>query len=159
MVTRSTHARVVAAVVTGTGTAAYYATPDVISSRTARGWTKAGLTALAVTASLPELRATMATARERQPLDGEPLPSEIFRSLPARSRAVVIGSAAVVLAGSIGWILLAERWAFRHGQARAAAGKRLPHTGPALVYGALAGGLWLLPAPADTPTSAVTTRS
>jgi hypothetical protein len=137
-------------VVTGVGTAVYYATPDLISSRTARGWAKAGLTALAVAASVPELRATWATARERQGLDDEPLSSEIFRSLPARSKAVVFGSVAAALAGSIGYILIAERWAFRHGQARAASGKRLPHTGPALLYGALAGGLWLLPTPSDT---------
>ena len=150
MVTRPTPSRAVAAVVTGVGTAVYYATPDLISSRTARGWAKAGLTALAVAASVPELRATWATARERQQLDGEALPSESFRSLPARSKAVVCGSVVAVLAGAIGWVLLAERWAFRHGQARAAAGTRLPHTGPALLYGALASGLWLLPDPSDT---------
>jgi hypothetical protein len=137
-------------VVTGLGTAAYYATPDVISSRTARGWVKAGLTAVVVAASVPELRATWAaTARERQDLDGEPRPSEVFSSLPARSKAVALGLVAAVLAGSIGGVLMAERRAFRRGQARAAAGKRLPHTGPALLYGALAGALWLLPTPSD----------
>jgi hypothetical protein len=57
---------------------------------------------------------------------------------------------AAVLAGSIGGVCIAERWAFRRGQARAAAGKRLPHTGPALLYGALSGGLWLLPTPSGT---------
>jgi hypothetical protein len=128
----------------------YNATPDFISSRTARGWAKAGLTAVAVAASVPELRATWATARERQGLDGEAPPSEVFRSLPARSKAVVFGSGAAVLAGSIGGVLVAERWGFRHGQAGSASGKRLPHTGPALLYGALASGLWLLPAPSDT---------
>ena len=128
----------------------YYATPDFISSRAARGWAKAGLTAVAVAASVPELRATWATARERQELDGEAPPWEVLRSLPARSRAVGFGFVAAVLAGSIGCVLVAERRAFRHGQARAASGKRLPHTGPALLYGALAGGLWLLPTPSDT---------
>ena len=147
MVTEWTSSRAVAAVVTGVGTAVYYATPDFISSRTARGWTKAGLTALAVAASVPELRATWDTARERQQLDGEAPLSEVFRSLPARSRAVVLGSVAAVLAGSIGMVIVAERWAFRHGQARAASGRRLPHTAPALLYGALSGGLWLLPDP------------
>jgi hypothetical protein len=53
-------------VVTGAGTAVYYATPDVTSARTARGWTKAGLTVRSVAATVPELRATWATARERQ---------------------------------------------------------------------------------------------
>jgi hypothetical protein len=150
MVTEPTRSRAVAAVVTGVGTAVYYATPDFISSRTARGWTKAGLTVVSVAASVPELRATWATARGRQELDGEGPPSEVYRSLPATSKAVVFGFVAVVLAGSIGCVLIAERWAFRHGQARAASGKRLPHTGPALLYGALASGLWLLPTPSDT---------
>jgi hypothetical protein len=138
-------------VVTGVGTAVYYATPDLISSRTARGWAKAGLTALAVAASVPELRATWATARSRQELDGEALPSEVFRALPASSKAAALGFGAAVLAGSVGLVVIAERWAFRHGQARAAAGRRLPHTGPALLYGAVAGGLWLLPPPSDLP--------
>jgi hypothetical protein len=57
---------------------------------------------------------------------------------------------AAVLAGSIGWVLIAERWAFRQGQARTASGKRLPRTGPALLNRALASGLWLLPTPSDT---------
>jgi hypothetical protein len=154
MVPRPTSSRAVAVVVTGVGTAMYYATPDVISSRTARGWAKAGLTALAVAASVPELRAAWAVARERPELDDGALPPDAFGSLPARSKAVVVGSAAAVLAGSIACVLVAERWAFRHGQRRAAAGKRLPHSGPvlvygALVYGALASGLWLLPTPSD----------
>jgi hypothetical protein len=54
-----------------------------------------------------------------------------------------------VLAGSVSCVVAGERWAYRRGEARAAAGKRLPHTGPALLYGALAGGLWLLPDPPD----------
>jgi hypothetical protein len=149
MVTKPTTSQAVAAVVSGVGTAVYYATPDFISSRRARGWAKAGLTALTAVAAVPELRAARATARERQDVDGGPRPSEVFRSLPARSKAVAVGSMAAVLAGSIGSLLVAERWAFRHGQARAAAGRRLPHTGPALLYGALAGGLWLLPMPPD----------
>jgi hypothetical protein len=150
MVIAPTPTRAVAAVVTGVGTAVYYATPDFISSRTARGWAKTGLTALTVAASVPELRATWATAHERQELAGEALSWEVFRSLPARSKVVVFGFVAAVFAGSIGLVLLTERWAFRHGQARAASGKRLPHTGPALLYGALASGLWLLPTPTDT---------
>jgi hypothetical protein len=142
-----TTSRAVAAVGTGLGTAMYYATPDFISPRTARGWAKAGLTAAAVAASVPELRRTWAAARERQELDGERVPSEVFRSLPAGRKAVFLLPVAAVLGCSVGGVLLAERWAFRRGQARAASGKRLPHTGPALLYGALAGGLWLLPEP------------
>src|SRR5688572_33393929 len=108
MVAEPKPSRTIAAVVTGAGTAVYYATPDFISSRTARGWAKAGLTALAVAASVPELRATWATARERQEPDGELPLSESFRSLPAWSQAVVVGSMAAVLAGSVGVVVLAE---------------------------------------------------
>jgi hypothetical protein len=128
----------------------YYATPDLISSRTARGWAKGGLTAVSVAASVPDLRAAWATARERQELDGEDLHSKSLSSLPAGSKAVVVGSVAAVLACSVGGVVTAERWVFRRGQARAASGKRLPHAGPALLYGALASGLWLLPTPSDT---------
>ena len=150
MIIRPTPSRAVAALVTGAATATYYATPDFIPSRTARGWVKAGLTAVSAAASVPEMRAAWTTARERQALDGEPLPSEAFRSLPAASRAVVLGSVAAALGCSVGGLLTVERWIFRRGQARAASGKRMPHTGPALLYGALAGGLWLLPMPPDT---------
>lgn len=146
---RPTRARAVAALVTGAGTALYYATPDVISSRTARGWTKAGLTAVAVVASVPELRSAWAAARERQDVDGEPLPTAAFSALPTASKAVVVGSLTAVLGCAVGVVVSAERRAFRRGQARAASGKRLPHTGPALLYGALATGLWLLPTPTE----------
>ncbi len=150
MISRPTPSRAVAALVTGAATALYYATPDLISSRTARGWAKAGLTAVSVAASVPDLRAAWASARERQALDGEVLPSGAFSALPAGSKAVVLGSVAAAVACSVGGVLTAERWVFRRGQARAASGKRLPHTGPALLYGALASGLWLVPTPSDT---------
>ncbi len=149
MITRPTRSRAVAALVTGAGTAIYYATPDFISSRTARGWAKAGLTAVSVAASVPELREAWAAARDQHEVDGEGHPSSTLSTLPAGSKAVVLGSLGAVLAASVGWVIVAERWAFRHGQARAASGKRLPHTGPALLYGALASGLWFLSAPPD----------
>lgn len=149
MIAQPTPVRARAALVTGTATATYYATPDLIASRTARGWAKAGLTAVAVAASVPELRETWALARDRQELDGGTLPSAVFSSLPAGSKAVAVGFVAAVLTGSVASVVAAERWIFRRGQARAASGKRLPHTGPALLYGALAGGLWLLPEPPD----------
>ena len=134
----------------GVATAMHYAMPDLIASRTARGWAKAGLTAVAVAAAMPALRAAWATAREGLEVDGGARASEVVGSLPATSKAVVLGVVSAVLAGSVGCVVTAERWAFRRGEARAAAGKRLPHTGPALLYGALASGLWLLPEPSDT---------
>jgi hypothetical protein len=149
MITRPPTSRAVAAVVGGLATTAHYAMPDLIASRTTRGWAKAGLTALAFAAAVPELRATWAGAREQQEHDGGPTPSEVLTSLPATSKAVALGTVAAVLAGSVAGVVAVERRAYRHGQARAAAGKRLPHTGPALLYGVLASALWLLPAPAD----------
>jgi hypothetical protein len=101
---------------------------------------------------VPDLRAAWATAREQQGPDGEPALRETFRSLSAGNKAVVLGSLAAVLACSVRGVLAAERWIFRHGQARAACGKPLPHTGPALLYGALASGLWFLPTPSDPLT-------
>jgi hypothetical protein len=144
-----TRSRVVTALVTGAATTVHYALPDVVPSRAARGWMKAGLSAVALAAAVPDLRSAWATARGQQGPDDELLPSEAFRSRPARSKAVALAPLAAVLACAVGGVVAAERRAFRHGQARAAAGKRLAHTGPALLYGALAGGLWLLPAPSD----------
>ncbi|MCZ2860652.1 hypothetical protein [Blastococcus sp. VKM Ac-2987] len=149
MPTGPTPPRTFPALVTGVATTLHYALPDLVPSRTARGWTKAGITAVALAAAFPDLRATWATTREQLQVDGEPVFSTAFSSLPVVRQAVVLGIGAAVLAGSAGGVLAGERWAFRRGEARAAAGKRLPHTGPALVYGALAGVLWLLPPPED----------
>lgn len=150
MAPRPTPSRATAALVTGLGTALYYATPDVLPSRTARGWAKAGLTAVAVAASAPEVRAEWANARHELVAAGDP--AEAFAALPAASKAVVLGAGAAVLAGALGGLLAVERSVFRRGQARAAAGKRLAHTGPALLYGVLAGGLWLIPPPPPRAT-------
>ena len=149
MSTGTTPSRVTSAVVAGVSTTVHFALPDFVPSRTARGWVKAGLTAVAVAASASDVRAAWAAIRQERVLDDEGQPAPGLGSLPAGSKAVVAGSVAAALAGSAGAVLLAERWAFRHGQARAAAGKRLPHTGPALLYGALAGALSLLPEPSD----------
>ncbi|WNB84432.1 hypothetical protein [Cellulomonas sp. ATA003] len=45
--------------------------------------------------------------------------------------------------------MAAERWVFRRGEARAAAGVRLPHTRTGLLLGVLAAGLALVPSPDD----------
>ncbi|NEK86852.1 peptidase S9 [Blastococcus saxobsidens] len=149
MVRKSPPSRAVAAMGSAAATALYYAMPDLVPSRRARGWTKAGLTAASLAVALPELRSAWATAREGLAVEGTPPPSEVFRSLPTRSKAVGLGLATAASAGFVGFVVAAERRAFRHGQARAASGKRLPHTGPALVYGALAGALWYLPDPPE----------
>ena len=144
-------ARVTTAVVTAAATAVHYALPDVVRSRTVRGWTKAGLTAIALTAAAPELRPAWADARRELGLGDEVPPTGGFAPLPAGTRAVALAPLTAVLACASAGLVAAERRAFRHGEARAAAGKRLPHTGPALLYGALAGVLWLLPPPPRTP--------
>ena len=149
MPTAPTQSPTLQALITGVATAAHYALPDLISSRTARGWTKAGISAVALAAAVPDLRATWATSREQLQAAGDPPLPTVVGELPAGKKAVLIGVAAAVVAGSIGGVVVAERKAFRRGEARAAAGKRLPHTGPALLYGALAGGVMLLPTPAD----------
>ncbi len=141
--------RVGTALVTAAATTVHYALPDVISSPTARGWTKAGLTAAALAAAAPELRSAWTAAREQPGLDDQVLPAATFRSLPPGKKAVALAPVAAVLACATVGVVAAERRAFRHGQARAAAGKRLPHTGPALLYGAVAGGLWLFPTPPE----------
>ncbi|WP_104523496.1 hypothetical protein [Blastococcus atacamensis] len=147
MPTRPPSSRIRAALVTGTATALHYASPDLITDRRARGWTKVAITAVALAASVPELRAAWTGEGERR--TGEPSLSEVFRSLPPARKAVALTPVVAVVAVSGGWLALVERWIFRRGQARAAAGKRFPHTGPALLYGALAGALWFVEPPAD----------
>ena len=134
-----------AVLTTGAVSALYYATPDLIPSRTARGWVKAALTAVSVAQSWPELRAAWVTVRREV---GEQV-AAAYEGLPAVGKAVVLGSVAAALGAATGGVVTAERWVFRRGQARAAAGRRLPHTGPALLYGALSAGLRLLPPPSD----------
>ena len=104
---------------------------------------------MAVAGSVPELRASWPTAGDRRGEDGETSLAELFRSLPPGRKAVALAPLAGVVAATAGWLAVVERWIFRRGQARAAAGKRLPHTGPALLYGVLAGALWFLEPPVD----------
>lgn len=62
----------------------------------------------------------MGPARDGQDRDGKSLPAQSLNSLPVRTKAVVLGSVAAVLAGSICCVLIAERWAYSHGEVRAA---------------------------------------
>ncbi|WP_299951106.1 hypothetical protein [uncultured Modestobacter sp.] len=153
----------------GVLTALWYASPDLVPSRTARAWAKAGLltvsAAMAVrqlqdlepaTGTAPSLSTGPVTGTGTDPVTGaepagEPGPSlsETLRALPLRRKAVAGGVVTVALAASVAGTVAAERRAHRRGEARAAAGKRLPHTGPALVYGALMAGLGMLPSPAE----------
>ncbi len=139
----SLSSRVLPALVTGAATAAYYATPDVIASRAARGWAKAGLTAVIAATSLPEYRAGLEDMRRARrdvveaAADADPM--------PVRAKVVAGAVAAVAVVGGVAGVVAAERWVFRRGQARAAAGASWPHTLPGLVLGAVAAGLALVP--------------
>jgi hypothetical protein len=147
--TGRTSSRVLPALIGGVATTAYYATPDFISSRTRRGWAKAGLLAVSLAASAPDLRALRAPGGT--PADGEDAlrPGEVIAALPPRAKAVALGGAAVGLIGTAAGMRVAERWIFRRGQRRAAAGKRFAHTVPAVVYGGLTTALALIPSPSD----------
>ncbi|MCF6746670.1 hypothetical protein E9529_20825 [Blastococcus sp. KM273128] len=144
MSTPPTRSRAFAALVGGASTALWDATPDVITSRTARGWAKAAIMAVSLAASTPDLRAARESLRE---VREEVHPAEAWRALPTRNRTALAGIAVAALAASTAGVVAGERWAFRRGQARAAAGKRWPHAGPALLYGALASTVWLAPPP------------
>ncbi|MGY1812471.1 hypothetical protein [Blastococcus sp. SYSU D00820] len=137
--------RTTSALVSGAATVVYYASPDFLASRTARGWVKAGVAAVSLATAVPELRAARAAARARREAGEQGQPSPAFGSLPAATRAALLGAAAAVAVLSVRGAVAAERWAFRRGEERAAAGRRLPHTGPALLYGALTTALGLLP--------------
>ncbi|WP_159793062.1 hypothetical protein [Puerhibacterium puerhi] len=191
--------RALAAAVAGVATTAYYATPDFIAGRTARGWAKAGLSVAILAASVPDFVAARAATRaEAQArvaawgagpaqdaeveasegslvdLDADPaddLPdntlaptaddalarmAEQADELPGRAKAVIAGLGAGALLGSVALTVAAERWVFRRGEARAAAGKRWPHTAPAVLYGALAAAVALLPDDVGTPAAGTT---
>lgn len=110
---------------------------------------KASVATAAVTA--PEFQAAWATTREGLQAgygDAQPL---TFRSLTVGKQAAVLGAAAALLALSARGVVDAERWAFGNGQARAAAGRRFPHSGPSLPYGVLTIELRLVPTPHPTP--------
>ena len=147
---RPTSPRPSAVLASGAATALWYATPDVIPSRTVRGWVKAGILTASLAVSAPELRAAWRDTRDQlAAVPGGEGAEAVRTPLPTRTKVVLAGAAAVGLTLAARGVAAAERWAFRHGQARAAAGKRLPHTGPALVYGAATVALWFVPVPAD----------
>ncbi|MBB2921121.1 hypothetical protein [Cellulomonas cellasea] len=177
MTTTRTASRVLTALASGLATTAYYATPDVISSRTARGWVKAGLAAASFAVEVPQLLAERAARRAAAAADAavstdgsvsaDGLPGRSGRagadgpgadgaagadpspSGASRRRLVALGVVAVAGAASVVGTVAAERWLFRRGEARAAAGVRFAHTRAAAVLGALTVALSLIPTPAD----------
>lgn len=141
--------RVLAAAVSGVTTAAHYASPDLVRSRAARGWLKAGLSAAAAAASYPEFRRARAEAEVARAERGDPALEEVLEAVPPRGRVLgaALGAAlgASALAASVAGVVVVERWLFRRGEARAAAGVRFAHTRTAVVLGVLAAAVTLLP--------------
>jgi hypothetical protein len=146
--------RVLAAAATGAATTAYYATPDVIRSRVARGWVKAGLGTALVAVSLPDFRRTQEEARVRRealPEDERVDVRQALADMPTRRKAALGAVGAGLMAGSVASVVVAERWIFRRGEARLAAGRPYAHTRTAVVLGLLAGAMMLIPDPQETP--------
>lgn len=143
--------RVLNAAVGGLAATAYYAAPDLIRSRAGRGWAKAALTAVVVATSVPDLRRGLAEARAQREADAQdPAVEQVdwrdtWESLAPRGRASVVAGGALALAAAGGSVVAIERAVFRRGERRRAAGVRLAHTRPALVWGALTAAIALLP--------------
>ena len=153
-----------AAVVSGLATTVYYALPDLLHSRRARGWAKAACLVPVVAVSLPtsreewdelrtsarDARAALAQAQE----EGTEAPAQDGAAVQAgssvRSKVVVGAAATVALVGSTAATVALERWVFRRGEARAAAGVRYPHTRTALVMGVLSAAVGLIPEPSES---------
>ncbi|MFC8190860.1 hypothetical protein ACFUMH_04250 [Cellulomonas sp. NPDC057328] len=165
--------RVLAALVTGAATTAYYASPDVIRSRTARGWVKGALAAASVAASIPDMRAMIAARKQKDAaptgalrLDGTDLPDAtgldatdvVYRAVdenrtaddgapaPRDLRPALVGGLVVgsLALSTVGTVAF-ERWVFRRGERLLAEGRPLAHTRAALVLGALMTALTLIP--------------
>jgi len=164
--TTNPRSRALTALVTGLATAAYYAVPDVVRSRAARGWLKAGCLAAAVAVSVPTAREGWQEARtawrdavaEDDTADAPgtadspdaPSPDAPGPVSPARQAALGAAGAAALVA-SVAATVAGERWVFRRGEALAAAGVPFAHTRTGLVLGAVAAALALVPEPSDRP--------
>ncbi|GIG30461.1 hypothetical protein [Cellulomonas marina] len=151
MTAAPTPARIAIALLTGVATTAYYATPDLIRSRTARGWTKAGIAALLTASSIPEFRRGRAAARERWEREESRTPAQLLAEVPASRKAAGAGAAALLLGGSVALTVAGERWMYRRGERRAAVGVAWAHTRGGVLAGLLAGALALIPADTDRP--------
>ena len=141
------------ALITGAATTAYYATPDLIRSRTGRGWAKAALATGVLAVSAQRMHADFTEGRDsEQPGAGEEI-ARVWQHLSIPERVGITAVTAGLTAAQIGFIVVAERWVFRRGERRAAAGRRFAHSGPALLYGAAAAALEIaadvIPAPEE----------
>lgn len=144
-------ARVLTAAVGGLAATAYYATPDLIRSRAARGWAKTALTAVVLATSVPDLRRAREESRERNRVAAQDAEQEqvdwrkTWAAMAPRGRATLIAGGAVALVASVGSVVAIERAMFRRGERRRAAGVRFAHTRQALAWGVLSTAAGLLP--------------
>lgn len=154
--------RVRPALLTGALAVAYYASPDIVRSRTLRGVVKTtlvtGITALSIddwrrerAAEAARVDAAAETEAEPDVVDEEHVPTaELIRRIPAGKGAALAAVAGGAMAASIVVTVAAERWIHRRGETRRASGARLPHTVPALLWGGIAAALTLIPTPEDS---------
>lgn len=165
--------RALTALMTGAATTAYYAVPDVARTRAARGWLKAACVAaaFAVPASLEremwqDARATWqdravapapgsdvdtdtdATDADTDATDADGKPTTVaewWRAASPRGKSATVAIALGLTVASTALTVAGERWVFRRGETRAAAGVRFAHTRQGLVLGALSAALQLIP--------------
>ncbi|GIG34699.1 hypothetical protein [Cellulomonas pakistanensis] len=150
--------RVLYAAVGGLATTAYYATPDLIRSRAARGWAKTALAGVVLASSAPDLRRAREESRERNRAAAQEQGQDqvdwrvTWTSMKPRGRATLVAGGATALVASVGSVVLIERAVFRRGERRRAAGVRFAHTRPALVWGVLTTAIAFLPDDVGEPT-------
>ncbi|WP_314037308.1 hypothetical protein [Dietzia sp. CH92] len=159
------------AAISGATMAAWYALPDVVGSRRARGWVKAGLLLANVGVAVWSARSDDddddSVSSGRDTTDAEVDLSGIAQlaavapvidadalglttaepGRAARIRATITALAAVTVLGALGvaGTVAAERAIFRWGERRAARGVRGAHTRTGVVAGVATGAaIWLL---------------
>ena len=136
---------------------AWYGLPDVVRCRGARAVIKAGLLAAVMwsaTAQMPPAAPVPPYPDEESDCDGTPAPKG-DDPLEGVTEAAP-GELALLAGAGIGTVCLTvavEKWLFRRGERRRAAGVRLAHTRQGLVIGALTGAAsavqFAVAAPAD----------
>ena len=136
---------------------AWYGLPDVVRCRGARAVIKAGLLAAVMwsaTAQMPPAAPVPPYPDEESDCDGAPAPKG-EDPLEGVTEAAP-GELALLAGAGIGTVCLTvavEKWLFRRGERRRAAGVRLAHTRQGLVIGALTGAAsavqFAVAAPAD----------
>ncbi|WP_129336538.1 peptidase S9 [Cellulomonas endophytica] len=149
MTAAPTPARVASALVTAVTTTAWYASPDLVRSRRARAGVKAALCVVVMAAGVPEFRRSRVAAREAAEAQGLPTSREVLEGLSASRKAALAAAAVVLLGGSTALTVVGERWMFRRGERRAAAGVPWAHTRAAVPVGLVTAALALVPDPSD----------